>query len=261
MFMKVKCPACTHQWSVPESTLGQQMRCPGCSSALQCGTVSPPSLMIRIVAAPTTRACPIDSLRTSGFGPARAEHPLSLPGVPQIVAVPGQLGRPEGPLPPIAGNDCDSASRSPDRASEQSPALAGSPRGCRSCRSARSPGWLSGMRAGHHRTAEHSHLSRLWVALLLRPMFPSALPPCPLVQSPLIHLLLSWSLPMIVNLTCPTCGHHYRLAQEPTGRESRCPACRNSVPFAAPPVPSILSRPVPEPVACRIEQFWPNPKR
>jgi hypothetical protein len=44
-------------------------------------------------------------------------------------------------------------------------------------------------------------------------------------------------------VTCPICGNCYRLAQPPLGGQSLCPACRSLVPVAAPPTPSLLSRP------------------
>jgi DNA-directed RNA polymerase subunit RPC12/RpoP len=51
MFMNVSCPKCGHKWRVPESCLGQQVRCPGCSSLFQCGSVSPGSLTLNPVPA------------------------------------------------------------------------------------------------------------------------------------------------------------------------------------------------------------------
>jgi DNA-directed RNA polymerase subunit RPC12/RpoP len=61
MFMNVTCPACGHKWRVPERALGQQVKCPACSKLFQCGSVSPPSLTPRPVAAedpPAVRAMP-----------------------------------------------------------------------------------------------------------------------------------------------------------------------------------------------------------
>lgn len=49
MFMNVSCPTCGHKCRVPESSLGQQVRCPACSNLFECGTLSPPSLAARPV--------------------------------------------------------------------------------------------------------------------------------------------------------------------------------------------------------------------
>jgi DNA-directed RNA polymerase subunit RPC12/RpoP len=51
MFMNATCPMCGHRWRVPERMLGQQIPCPACSRLFQCGSVSPPSLSARPVAA------------------------------------------------------------------------------------------------------------------------------------------------------------------------------------------------------------------
>jgi DNA-directed RNA polymerase subunit RPC12/RpoP len=45
---------------------------------------------------------------------------------------------------------------------------------------------------------------------------------------------------MVVNVTCPTCGHKSRLTP---GQETRCPSCLNLIPSHAPPPSSLLSRP------------------
>src|SRR5438105_2409759 len=47
MFMNVTCPTCGHKCRVPESAMGQQVKCPACSNPFQCGSVSPPSLVTR----------------------------------------------------------------------------------------------------------------------------------------------------------------------------------------------------------------------
>jgi DNA-directed RNA polymerase subunit RPC12/RpoP len=44
MFMNVVCPICGQKCRVPESALGQIMKCPACSGRFQCGTQSPRSL-------------------------------------------------------------------------------------------------------------------------------------------------------------------------------------------------------------------------
>src|SRR5713226_6761419 len=44
MFMSVTCPTCGHKCRVPESALGQRVKCPACSNQFQCGSLSPPSL-------------------------------------------------------------------------------------------------------------------------------------------------------------------------------------------------------------------------
>jgi DNA-directed RNA polymerase subunit RPC12/RpoP len=51
MFMNLACPTCGHQCRVPERMIGQQMKCPACSTLFQCGSVSPPSLVTRPVVA------------------------------------------------------------------------------------------------------------------------------------------------------------------------------------------------------------------
>jgi DNA-directed RNA polymerase subunit RPC12/RpoP len=57
---------------------------------------------------------------------------------------------------------------------------------------------------------------------------------------------------MVVNLTCPTCGHKFRLPENTQGQQARCPACLNSFANPPAPVPSLLARSTPvEPAAAQ----------
>ena len=51
MFMNVSCPICGHKCRVPESALGQSVQCAGCFKFFQCGSISPRSLVAKLIPA------------------------------------------------------------------------------------------------------------------------------------------------------------------------------------------------------------------
>ena len=51
MFMNVTCPICGHKCRVPESALGQPVQCAGCFKFFQCGSISPRSLVAKLIPA------------------------------------------------------------------------------------------------------------------------------------------------------------------------------------------------------------------
>ena len=88
MFMNVTCPTCGHRCRVPESSLGQQVKCPACSQLFQCGSASPPSLTARPAAAakspgvqetPPARAAQALPDQSVHYRCARCNKPLESP--------------------------------------------------------------------------------------------------------------------------------------------------------------------------------------
>jgi DNA-directed RNA polymerase subunit RPC12/RpoP len=62
---------------------------------------------------------------------------------------------------------------------------------------------------------------------------------------------------MVANVTCPTCGHTYRLLEHVPGQEAQCPACLNLFLVKA-PTPSLLSRPAAPGPAVSVPASPPN---
>jgi DNA-directed RNA polymerase subunit RPC12/RpoP len=87
MFMNIRCPACGRQWRVPESTLGQQVSCPGCANRFLCDPRVPapagppstagPSTPVRVV--PPARGVLLQPVPTIHYRCPRCTRPLESP--------------------------------------------------------------------------------------------------------------------------------------------------------------------------------------
>jgi predicted Zn finger-like uncharacterized protein len=116
MFMNITCPSCGQKHRVPERMIGQQVRCPACSTLFQCGSVSPPSAKRPIPAdpplapqaAPQVRAAQAETDQSIHYGCPRCSKPLESPAhmAGQKVNCPDcgqrlQIPQPPGPPPSI----------------------------------------------------------------------------------------------------------------------------------------------------------------
>ncbi len=138
MFMNIACPACGHRFRVPERSLGQQVVCPACTQAFQCGSVSPPSLTARPLASektstvqerPQARPASIQPAPRIHYRCARCQKPLESPAdqaghkincpdcgqrlqIPQASSTPSPsdnqtiLAKEEAPAPPSLSRPC-----------------------------------------------------------------------------------------------------------------------------------------------------------
>jgi DNA-directed RNA polymerase subunit RPC12/RpoP len=82
VFMNVTCPGCGQKCRVPESSFGQQVKCPACSKLFQCGSLAARSLETRpapVQAAPQVRVAGSQPGQGVRYPCPRCAKPLESP--------------------------------------------------------------------------------------------------------------------------------------------------------------------------------------